>query len=46
MSRIVVTTIGSLGDLHPQMGISLLCLGGLFVSSLAFGYKVGRNYKR
>jgi hypothetical protein len=26
--------------------ISMLCLGGLFVYSLAFGYRVGRNYKR
>jgi hypothetical protein len=26
--------------------ISMLCLGGLFLCSLAFGYKVGRNYKR
>jgi hypothetical protein len=26
--------------------VSMLCLGGLFLYSLAFGYKVGRNYKR
>jgi hypothetical protein len=26
--------------------ISMLCLGFLFVYSLAFGYRVGRNYKR
>ncbi len=26
--------------------IFILCLCGLFLYSLAFGYKVGRNYKR
>ena len=26
--------------------VSILCLCGLFLYSLAFGYKVGRNYKR
>jgi hypothetical protein len=26
--------------------VTILCLCGLFLYSLAFGYKVGRNYKR
>lgn len=31
-------------DIPPEL--SALCLGGLAIYALAFGYRVGRNYKR
>jgi hypothetical protein len=37
-------TSQTIDEIPPE--ILILCLAGLFVYSLAFGYKVGRNYKR